>query len=912
MGTSSQTWTSSGFLSNNLTINKPSGTFSISGPIYYQTGTLKWISGSVSASTATLWLSSSSCTLDTNGPSIQWDKIVMYNTLTVTLNSNLNATTVNINRNSDAGAAVGNITFIGGSNTFTIGTLNIGNSTQVGGSGYYPTSVSLPTTSVGNVTLYMNGYSQWPDYFSMVAPFPLTINGGTVSVDSSFTVFCVRQSNAPKPGTFYGGQYMNIFGNAELVFRNVSVSLYGGGGSGGGQMEAWFYPKVTFNNSSTASFAYSLCYAVYFKATTLKSLNTGLISSSLAFNLESCTVDLNTLNFNNFISTNGTITLLSTANISKLSTYGNTNFVGNYGINITDTLAISNTTTGVNTPITFTGSGNKTWTSAAYLSNNVSINTGTYSLSFGPNIYYQTGTLSYVSGVVSGTNSTLHIGGNTNLQTSPITWLNINNAAAANVNLINNLSFTGTWSASVGVVSYTGSGILSPTSSSRINFSGNSAVSVPDSVNGITMSSITLTTTGTTQLRGTISCSQLLTLGGGTIINNASGLTGSIRTSGGLSMTGNASGTATIVLVGGTWSASVDNNFLATNLIFDGNTVVSGNVYFRTGTMSHLSGNVNTSGSTLILSQASVNSLASISTPNIMWNNFTFAPNNTGYSFTLLDNLNISGAYLGGTGLVYGTYSLLCDSYTLNSVASGLSQQTITIQQAIYTKNLTINPSTSQQVTGGSFYVRGNLTYTSISGTTKLFLVGSGNVSSTSILNCDLTINTPGKIKFTDILSMNANAFVGQGTFSMIKGTVDASSATFSLSSPSMTHYLIGMNKIAWKAVVLPSSSGGKVVMDQFFSGYPNVRTNITTTSATNTTIEFLDNFEKISKFINPANLTITRPGQLLITTDGRRSSTNRGLRYINSLPNGISKNLNISPPQLGTFLLNDPSISRR
>ena len=100
--------------------------------------------------------------------------------------------------------------------------------------------------------------------------------------------------------------------------------------------------------------------------------------------------------------------------------------------------------------------------------------------------------------------------------------------------------------------------------------------------------------------------------------------------------------------------------------------------------------------------------------------------------------------------------------------------------------------------------------------------------------------------------------------------------------------------------------------MNEFFNGSPELQTIISSTSTTNYTIAFTDNFEKIAKFVNISGCTLSRPQQLLVITDSKKSTTNtRGIRYINNLPNGISKD-NPSTSTQTTYstnmLVGDPS----
>ena len=122
------------------------------------------------------------------------------------------------------------------------------------------------------------------------------------------------------------------------------------------------------------------------------------------------------------------------------------------------------------------------------------------------------------------------------------------------------------------------------------------------------------------------------------------------------------------------------------------------------------------------------------------------------------------------------------------------------------------------------------------------------------------------------------------------------------------TATLININRIVFKRVFV--SGGGSLTMNEFFSGSAEIKTRITSTSTSNYIISFTDNFEKISKFIKISNCTITNRNQLLIITDLSNAGSNLGIRYINNIPNGISKGLGVSyPPCYGIDdgFVNDP-----
>lgn len=94
-----------------------------------------------------------------------------------------------------------------------------------------------------------------------------------------------------------------------------------------------------------------------------------------------------------------------------------------------------------------------TWSGASVVSNNLDIQ-GNVTVS--SSVFYQTGTLTYISGTVTTTGSTLNINANTTLNTNGITWANITVAAASTITLNSLLTVSGILSTSNIAVTWAG------------------------------------------------------------------------------------------------------------------------------------------------------------------------------------------------------------------------------------------------------------------------------------------------------------------------------------------------------------------------------------------------------------------------------------------------------------------------
>jgi len=278
-----------------------------------------------------------------------------------------------------------------------------------------------------------------------------------------------------------------------------------------------------------------------------------------------------------------------------------------------------------------------------------------------------------------------------------------------------------------------------------------------------------------------------------------------------------------------------------------------------------------------------INGTTTISGTTTWSRTFTF----TGASITvtLSNDLNITGL------TTISTFTLLSFSTGANlfnptgdlSIASSGS---INLPNNIYINSLTINCNNNPNINLNNMNVYGNLQIdgtNTANGTSKIILVGNGTWSNSSngVLTIDVTINA-------NVIELGTNIYYSSGTLTYINGKIISKNSTFNISTGTTTT-LINCHKINFNNIKI--SSGHTITMNEFFSGSPSLVTNISSIGATNYTITFQDNFEKIAKFVNINNCTLSKPQQLLVITNSPKSSTNtRGIRYINQSPNGIAK----------------------
>jgi len=423
-------------------------------------------------------------------------------------------------------------------------------------------------------------------------------------------------------------------------------------------------------------------------------------------------------------------------------------------------------------------------------------------------------------------------------------------------------------------------------------------------------------------MRGNITLSSNVIFGNLTTDTTTVVLSGAftINVEGNLAINITTSGASTPIVLNGTGSQSWTHGsavYLSNNLTINkasGTLTLGANVYYTVGTLTYTQGDVEvtTNNNTFVVTGGTYN------VEGLNFNTFYFATSGAS-SITLASNLYARTFTCGGNSTINGTFDVYCSYFNMNNLSSGQTSTTLTYSGVIYCSNdATFSGSTSSCRITGDLYVGGscyhNAPASASQGAANLYMVGNGELrapSTAGTFTSNLYFNTSGKITITGSISYQLGA---SRTINLIKGNVDARKATLTLNR-AFTHTLTNMNKMVWGNVVLDTTSAMGLNMNEFFSGDATTQTNITATNtAINGTVTFTDNFEKIAKFVNISGCTLSRPQQLLVITDSKKSSTNtKGIRYINSLPNGISKgdpsiqNI-LTPGQSSNLLIADPA----
>jgi hypothetical protein len=251
---------------------------------------------------------------------------------------------------------------------------------------------------------------------------------------------------------------------------------------------------------------------------------------------------------------------------------------------------------------------------------------------------------------------------------------------------------------------------------------------------------------------------------------------------------------------------------------------------------------------------------------NLGTGGYTQIGTSNGISFFGASNITCNGVICPFTLITTGTITLNDDLYFSNNLI-GSNVTTVINNFNIYCMSGTLDGN--QTISGSSTFIfKGNSIWSTV--------YSSFDFRLNTIIDCEiLTLPT--------VSNLYAN-YAG-GTIKYVRGIFNKNGIFRVIGSCT----IINFNKALISFVNIQNSS--IITMNEFFSGSPAIVTNINLISgSTNYTITFQDNFEKIAKFVNINNCTLSNPQQLLVITNSPRNFINKGIRYINQSPNGIAK----------------------
>lgn len=617
---------------------------------------------------------------------------------------------------------------------------------------------------------------------------------------------------------------------------------------------------ITFTNSIFTSGAVNLGTGGYTQAGAggLNIMSTATLTSNGVVWSRSLTFSGNSITYTlaDSWTVSGGVFLSGTA--ASIINSNTLNISGN--LTVTTTAVVSGTTSFV-----FNGTGIWSHTSTGSIRNNLTINTPN-TLTVSGTVYYNTGTLTYTAGTVITTGSTLNVSANTTINTNGITWDNVTiNSGTINLTLSSNLNISGTFTCSGqgGALTLTFSGV------GLLNLSGGFATSIVG-VTGVATITITLPNDVTvTSLSYPITSSTLNRRN--VVLNGAKNITVNGNVSIAYGNTSTFSGDCTLIFAG------------TGNFYIDGNNPFA--VIYSLPTV------INTTGTC------------------------TFTTTVTGGNATSPMFTSTTVTYLSGTLAISGTGTnqVVFSGCTLDLNSDGIwtpdvnIRGTNTLLSNANFKNVTTQ-TTNAVINGSSFTmnVSGNLSINIATSGTASINFNGGNFqtwSHTSLISLtnNLNINKQG-----GTLTLSGNIYYNTGTLTYVSGEVITKNSNLFVT---LATTFINCNRLFFETVTI--TSGITITMNEFFGGKPTKKPIIQASSTTNYIVQFQDNFEKLCKFVDIRNCTLSKIGQLLSLTDVRRKGTNLGIRYINQSPNGVSKNGSLTQPSM-TFdtagLLPDPN----
>ena len=739
------TWSGAGAVTAPLTINT-TGTLTISGSVTFSTRTLTYTTAASVVTTGSTLNITASCTLATNG--ITWVNVTLSATSTITLSNNLawngtfsmtSGTITFAGVGSMSGAALTittNATVTLNSDITCTGLVTLGSTT----------ATTILSSSGGTRTIITSGgITNGTTSGSVVCNINIKVTGGTITSGANSATGAYYTIN-----TTY---QFEIDGNVTFA-SSGAFYIYGGVNTGTGGT----FKHTSGTVTTTGSTAYF--HSIFINSGSITWNNVWILSGAATISV-----------LQSDMAVNGLLTLGYLTIAFTINNDGTTRTINaNGGITMSGSTSIVSGTANIKAT-----AGTITGISSTQLRNNLEL-AGNVTFASGVTFGYNTGILLYTSGTITTTNSTLAIATTTTLNTNGVTWFNITSTGAATLTLSSNFTWTGTFSATTGTVTFAGAGSLI-SSSGALSLSGSCAMTIK---NALSLTTLTVTSNGTTTLTGDLTCTGLVSLG-------ANGVTTTLSSSGGartiIATNGITNpGTTSVVIcninikvTGGTITSSGNP---ATGGYYQVNTTyqfeIDGNVTFASsgafyiyggvttgtgGTFKYTSGIVTTTGSSFYFHASMY-----INSGTIAWNNVWIL---SGSASTAILQSNVTVNGLLTLGYTTAGYIINNDGTTRTITAAG---------------GITLSGTTSV-----------------VSGTANLTCTG-GTITGVSSVQLRLNLTLNGNITFASGVTFSYNT----GTLTYTSGTITTTNSTLSVAT-STTFVTNGMiwNIINWSGGTL-------------------------------------------------------------------------------------------------------------
>jgi hypothetical protein len=410
--------------------------------------------------------------------------------------------------------------------------------------------------------------------------------------------------------------------------------------------------------------------------------------------------------------------------------------------------------------------------------------------------------------------------------------------------------------------------------------------------------SLTINTSGTITISGFVAFNTgTLTYTAGTVVTTGSTLTiaasTTLNTSGIIWNNINFTANSTITLLSDLVSIGTVDHYIGSTITFNNfNFYIGGNISLSNGRVFN--------GTTKIIFNTSTSQ-------NIYVDG--------AYAGGIRNNLDINAtgtvdinwlSYGGGTltyiagNVIFSGYKNLAINASCTLNVSGINWSnigtsysvTITLASDLTCENTFNIAIGSLIVNGSTLYCKGSLIFSSgggghsVSGTTNIEFTGSAsgtwmsNTTNNSWRN-NVTINKSG-----GTLTIGSLLVYNTGTLTYVTGTVTATNSTLLIQASTT---LTNIDKCKFKNITI--TAGVTVTMNKFFSGSPEFKTVIRSTTTTNYTITFTDGVPKKAFHVNIKNATITNRNQLNVINRDGNGGSNLGILFGESGLNGFPLN---------------------
>jgi hypothetical protein len=243
----------------------------------------------------------------------------------------------------------------------------------------------------------------------------------------------------------FNGNNINCNGSLTMNVANLGTTIFNLVGTGTWSGSALFTGILNINTSGTITVSGTVLFGNSLGSTLTHISGTVITTGSTLQLYGQSTLNTSGITWNNISNSAGisaTNTLTSNLNCVNLTISVTRIINGLFNINVSGNLTVTTVILSGTATIILNGTG--TWSGTGTLKNNLTINASGTTIASGT-LNYDTGTLTHISGTVITTGSLLQMATSTTLNTSGITWNNVNFITTTQTcTLLSDLNISGT------------------------------------------------------------------------------------------------------------------------------------------------------------------------------------------------------------------------------------------------------------------------------------------------------------------------------------------------------------------------------------------------------------------------------------------------------------------------------------